>query len=228
MPSNEPTRVIAIRHGETDWNASARLQGQTDIPLNARGQDQAQRLAAALRGEPLSAIYSSDLARAAQTADAVGAVLGLPVAQDQGLRERAFGIFEGLTPTEVGLQWPEQNRRWRQRDADFGPQGGEVLREFHARCVDTVTRLAGEHLGQSIAIVAHGGVLDCLYRAALRIDLDAPRTWTIGNATINRLLYTPAGFTVVGWSDDFHLEDDAIDELRESPAARNGSERPPR
>lgn len=208
----EATRVLAIRHGETEWNAQTRLQGQIDIPLNERGRDQARRLAHALRDEPLAAIYSSDLSRAAGTADAVARMLGLPVQHEPGLRERCFGIFEGLTHLEVGERWPLENERWRNRDVDFGPEGGEVLGDFHHRCVQTATRLAARHPGQTIALVAHGGVLDCLYRAASRIELHAPRTWRIGNATINRLLYTPGGFSIVGWSDDLHLEDRSLDE----------------
>ncbi len=208
----EATRVIAVRHGETDWNAAARMQGQIDIPLNERGRDQARRVGLALRDETLAAVYSSDLSRAEHTAAAIAAEVGVPVQRDEGLRERHFGIFEGLTVDEVRRRWPLDCERWQRRDARFGPEGGEVLADFHARCVDTVMRLCAAHPGEAIAVVAHGGVLDCLYRAALRIPLDSPRTWRIGNATINRLLCTPGGLTVVGWSDDLHLEDDPIDE----------------
>jgi 2,3-bisphosphoglycerate-dependent phosphoglycerate mutase len=208
----EATRVIAVRHGETDWNATARMQGQIDIPLNERGRDQARRVGIALREEPLAAVYSSDLSRAEQTAAAIAAEVGVTVQRDEGLRERGFGIFEGLTVDEVRMRWPLDCERWQRRDARFGPEGGEVLADFHARCVDTALRLCAAHPGQAIALVAHGGVLDCLYRAALRIPLDSPRTWRIGNATINRLLCTPGGLTVVGWSDDLHLEDAPIDE----------------
>ena len=213
MALQEPTRVLAIRHGETEWNVQTRLQGQTDVPLNRRGEDQVRRLAEAIRREPLTAVYSSDLARAARTAEAIGRALGLPVHHETGLRERAFGVFEGFTHLEVGERWPLENQRWRQRDIDFGPEGGEVLSDFDARCVATATRLSAAHPGETIALVAHGGVLDCLYRAASRIELQAPRTWKIGNASINRLLYTPQGFTLVGWSDDHHLEDAPLDEL---------------
>jgi probable phosphoglycerate mutase len=75
-----------------------------------------------------------------------------------------------------------------------------------------VARLAAAHPGQTIAVVAHGGVMDCLYRAAARLELDAPRSWQLGNASINRLLYTPQGFTLVGWSDTYHLEEVSLDE----------------
>ncbi len=165
-----------------------------------------------MAGEGLHAVYTSDLQRAYETAQAVGRGAGLPLRTDVGLRERGFGEFEGRTFKEIEAQWPEQSVRWRRRDPDFGPAGGEALRDFYQRCVDTATRLAAAHPGQSIALVAHGGVMDCLYRAATRVELQAPRSWLLGNASINRLLYTPEGFTLVGWSDTLHLERPARDE----------------
>jgi probable phosphoglycerate mutase len=206
------TRVIAIRHGETAWNVDTRIQGQLDIPLNDTGRWQARRMAEALSHEPLQAIYASDLGRAHQTASALAEVAGLPVQADKGLRERGFGIFQGLTFKEIEQRWPQESERWRKRDPEFGPEGGETLSAFYARSVATAERLAAAHPGETIALVAHGGVMDCLYRAASRIDLRAPRTWQLGNASINRLLYTGSGFTLIGWSDTQHLDAAALDE----------------
>ena len=206
------TRVLAIRHGETAWNVDTRIQGQLDIPLNDTGRWQASRLAHALAGEPLQAVYASDLGRARETAQALAAAVGLEVVLDPGLRERGFGIFEGRTFREIEQQWPEQAQRWRRRDADFGPEGGETLAAFYERCIAAATRIAQSHLGEAIALVAHGGVLDCLYRAGTRVALQAPRTWLLSNAGINRLLYTTEGFSLVGWGDTLHLEDPALDE----------------
>lgn len=199
------TRLIAIRHGETAWNADGRLQGQLDIPLNARGQRQAACLAEALRHEDLAAIYSSDLCRARATAQALAGPLGLAVHTDAGLRERCFGVFEGATREEVALRWPEERVRWQSRDPEHTPPGGESLRVFSARCVASASRLAQAHPGQTIALVCHGGVLDSLYRAATGQALDAPRTWLLTNAGINRLLHSGGRFTLVGWSDTSHL-----------------------
>jgi probable phosphoglycerate mutase len=202
----EPTRIFALRHGETAWNVDTRIQGQLDVPLNQTGRWQAERLAQALADERLAAVYASDLARAHETALAVGRVAGVPVLSERELRERGFGRFEGHTFAEIEQRWPEESRRWRRREPDFGPGGGETLRAFYARCVGAAARIAAAHPGQTIALVAHGGVMDCLYRAALRIELVAPRTWQLGNASINRLLFTEAGFAMVGWSDTLHLE----------------------
>jgi probable phosphoglycerate mutase len=202
---SEPTRIIAIRHGETDWNAAARIQGHTDIALNAAGRWQASQLSRGLADERLDAVYASDLLRAYETALAFAGPKGVEVVREPGLRERQFGSFEGFSFEEIERRWPDDARRWRQRDEDFGPGGGETLRDFYARIVATTERLALRHAGQNIVLVAHGGVLDCLYRAATRLALNAPRTWEVGNASINRLLHSPEGLTLVGWSDEGHL-----------------------
>ena len=208
-PDQQPTRILAIRHGETAWNVDGRIQGQLDVALNEAGRWQVQRLALAVAEEDIAAVYSSDLLRAFETAQAVARGLGLPIVTDVGLRERGFGEFEGLTYAEISQRFPEMTERWRKRDPSFGAPGGETLNWFYARSVATATRLAALHPGQTIALVSHGGVMDCLYRAAARLALDAPRSWQLGNTAINRLLYTPQGFTLVGWSDTCHLDDDA-------------------
>ena len=202
----EVTRILAIRHGQTAWNADGRIQGHTDIPLDELGQWQAEQLAQALADDELQAIVASDLQRARQTAAPLAARKGLPVQTDVGLRERGFGDFEGLSFAQIELRWPEQAAAWRQRDPDFGARGGEVLRDFRARVVAAVERLALAHRGQCIALVTHGGVLDLLYREATRLALDAPRTWQLANAGINRLLHSGQGLTLVGWADVGHLD----------------------
>ena len=205
MPG-QGTRVLAIRHGETDWNVGTRIQGHLDIGLNATGRWQADRLAQALADEPLAAVYSSDLSRAFDTARAVADVAGLVVRGEPALRERDFGQFQGLTFAQIAVAWPAQSERWRKRDPAFAPEGGESLADFYARCVGAAARVAAAHPGETIALVAHGGVLDCLYRAATRIDLRAPRSWVVTNASINRLLYSSEGFSLVGWADAGHLD----------------------
>jgi probable phosphoglycerate mutase len=208
----QTTRIIVIRHGETAWNVDTRLQGHLDIALNTKGIWQAGQVAQALRGEDIDAVYASDLLRAWQTANAVAHATGAPLTASVGLRERGFGSFQGKTYAELEAQWPEDAMRWRKRDPDWAPPGGESLREVHARVHTTATQLAQQHLGGQIVWVAHGGVLDQLYRIATGQDLQAPRTWHLGNAAINRLLWTPEGFSLVGWGDTHHLEDTALDE----------------
>lgn len=206
----EPTRLLVLRHGRTAWNVETRIQGQMDAPLDALGRWQAERLGAAvaeaLAGEAIAAVYSSDLQRALHTAQPLARRAGMAVLPDLRLRERGFGSFEGHTHAEIEATWPEAAQRWRQRDVDFQPGGGEALTTFYARCVGAVSELAARHPGRTIAIFAHGGVLDCLYRAAVGVTLNAPRSWQLGNATINRLLHHGEGLSLVGWNDDAHLE----------------------
>ena len=210
----QATRIIAIRHGETSWNVDTRIQGHLDIPLSANGRWQAQRLADALKDDPMAAIYASDLTRAWETAQYVGRAQGIEVTREIGLRERGFGDFEGKTFAEIEALLPDQSLRWRQRDPAFSPAGGESLVDLRSRVINAAERLAAQHPGELIALVGHGGVMDVLYRAATRLDIQAPRTWALGNAAINRLLWTPEGFTLVGWADTQHLDDDALDEVR--------------
>jgi len=206
------TRILAIRHGETAWNVDTRIQGQLDVPLNDTGRWQAQRLGRAVADERIDAVYASDLARAYETAQAVATESGQPIVTDSGLRERHFGEFEGFTWKEIQQRWPQESEGWGERELDVAPARGESLRQFCARCVAAATRIAAAHPGQTVAMIAHGGVMDCLYRAASRISLHAPRSWQLGNASINRLLYTPQGFTLVGWSDTHHLDGEALDD----------------
>ena len=208
----EPTRIIAIRHGETAWNADTRIQGHLDIPLNEQGRRQAHRLGHALHDEPIAAIYASDLSRARETAQYVARAVAKDVIEDKGLRERCFGDFEGKTFAEIEVLLPEQSLRWRKRDPEFTPTGGESLLALRKRVLDAAERLAAKHAGELIVLVGHGGVMDVLYRAATRLDIQAPRSWALGNAAINRLLWTPEGFTLVGWADTNHLDNDTLDE----------------
>jgi probable phosphoglycerate mutase len=210
----QATRILAIRHGETAWNVDTRIQGHLDIPLNDTGLQQARWLAQSLaERDALHAIYASDLSRAHVTAQTIGQALGLPVTPHTGLRERAFGDFQGRTFTEIEAELPEHARHWRQRTPDWAPPGaGESLLALRERVLATVDALAARHLGEQIALVAHGGVMDVLYRAATRLDLQAPRTWLLPNTAVNRLLWTPEGLNLVGWADTSHLEGRSRDE----------------
>ncbi|OQW86880.1 MAG: histidine phosphatase family protein [Rhodoferax ferrireducens] len=208
----QATRIIAIRHGETAWNVDTRLQGHLDIALNDVGLWQARRVAQALADESVDAIYASDLLRAWQTAQTIAEVAGCPLTAHTGLRERGFGEFEGKTYAEIEAIWPDLSQQWRKRVPDWAPPGGESLRTMRERVLTTASSLAARHIGGQIVLVAHGGVMDMLYRLATGQELQAPRAWHLGNAAINRLLWTPEGFTLVGWADTSHLENGSLDE----------------
>jgi len=150
-------RILRARHGETEWNALGRLQGHTDIPLNEAGRAQARALAQSVAGAGIAAIATSDLVRARETGEIVAAALGLgaPVIEP-GLRERRFGVFEGLTRDQCAAQHPEAWRAWQARTG--GPPGAEPREQAIARMAEALARLAAAEGGPAL-VVSHGGVM---------------------------------------------------------------------
>jgi probable phosphoglycerate mutase len=211
------TEILLIRHGETEWNAVRRLQGHLDVALNAEGERQAAALGQALLDEPLDVIVASDLQRAMQTAQAIAQPRGMIVQVDPGLRERCYGAFEGVMYSEIAERFPEAYAAWQARDIDArfppGERQAETLREFHDRAIDTITRLAELHNHTKIALVTHGGVLECAYRAAKGVGLLSPRDFDIFNASINRIVWDGATLHVTEWSNIAHLTQTALDEV---------------
>jgi len=211
------TTIILVRHGVTDWNRASRFQGQIDIPLNDEGRRQAEatgrRLGADAGRERIAAVHSSDLSRAAQTAEPIARALGLPVQHDMSLRERHYGDFEGRTHDEIASELADAWQRWRAREPDFAlPGGGESLRGFHARVEGALLALAARYPSATVVAVAHGGVLDCAYRIAAGLPLDAPRGHDLLNASLNRIMFDGGRFRLLDWADVAHL-DEALDDV---------------
>jgi len=210
-------KIILIRHGETAWNAERRLQGHLDIPLNAEGERQARLLAGALAAEPLDLIVSSDLQRARQTAQAVATLRGMPLLVEPGLRERCYGGFEGLLYSEIEQRFPAEFAAWQARDVDAilpdGKNCGESFRQFYERATCAILGLAQAYPGRSIAMVAHGGVLECAYRMALGLPLETPRDFKVFNASINRFHLEEGRLALDSWGEVAHLQPAVLDEL---------------
>jgi 2,3-bisphosphoglycerate-dependent phosphoglycerate mutase len=217
MSKTDPTTILLIRHGETAWNAERRLQGHLDIALNPEGERQARLLAEALAGERIDVIVSSDLLRARQTADALSRVHGLPVRIDRALRERCYGGFEGLLYAEIAQRFPQEFAAWQARDVDavlpVGANLGETFRQFNARVNRALLGWADEHPGQTLALVAHGGVLECVYRAALDMALETPRNFKVLNASINRFTVAGGAIALTSWGEVGHLRPAVLDDL---------------
>ena len=211
------TTIVLIRHGETTWNAERRLQGHIDIGLSPAGVSQAGALGLALAGEPLDAIIASDLGRAHDTALAVAGHHGLPVFNDSQLRERCYGAFEGLLYAEIEQRYPQHYLDWQARDIDkvmpSGVREAESFRQFYARSLGAIGAWAERYRGRRIAVVAHGGVLECAYRAAAGMTLDGPRDFQIRNASINRFTFKEGALALEHWGDVAHLNATAMDEL---------------
>jgi probable phosphoglycerate mutase len=200
------TQVIAIRHGETEWNLKGRFQGHMDSPLSRLGRSQAAALGQRIAAESFDAIYSSDLGRALDTAGAIASRSGHAVLADARLRERNFGVLEGLTEAEIIAAHGETLERLRRPEPDFRIPGGESLRQAYDRCVAAFTALANLHSGGTIVVVCHGGVLAHLYQHATGAPMDTPRKFSVLNASVNRFRLTGGRWELVQWGDVAHLD----------------------
>ena len=191
------TEILIVRHGQTSWNVERRIQGWRDIELNENGHSQAKALAtflAAQHQQPeqrIDAVYSSDLLRAQQTAQAVAQSLTLPFRVIQGIRERNYGVLEGVPFDRMHEHDPVSAKVWAERDPDGIIPNGETLRQFHQRVTDSLHTVASDHPGQRVIVVTHGGAMDIIWRQATGTDLQAPRKALLLNASINRIGITP-------------------------------------
>jgi broad specificity phosphatase PhoE len=166
--------LILVRHGETDWNRDRRYQGHADPPLNEAGRAQAHELAGSLEELELDAIYTSDLRRAAETAEIIHAGRDIPLWRERGLREIDVGSWSGLTRAEIEERFPGAEHH-----------DGETPEAMRERVVGTVTAIAGRHDGERLLIVSHGGALRALLHHALEDDSVPP----VQNCAIYRLAF---------------------------------------
>jgi len=204
------TRILIVRHGETEWNAAGRVQGWTDSCLSDRGRAQAARLAARLAATSLAAVYASDLSRARDTALALAGEWNLPVITQPGLRERCYGDWEGLTPRELETRYPDGWHRYHvQRDLNARVPGGENWEEVFARFLPVLHQIIADHPGpeETVALVGHGGSLRAGILDALNAPLATLLRLRLDNASLSRLDYRGADQgCVVFLNDTSHLE----------------------
>lgn len=209
------TRFCLVRHGETDWNVARRLQGHTDIPLNTAGVTQALQLAQSLKKSncQFDVIYCSDLERAAKTADAIVASLQMRAILNPNLRERHLGALQGLTIDEAPLIQPALWQAHLARELDHDMSGGESIHQFAQRIASALENLRKEHLGQTILLVSHGGVLDMIYRLATNQSLNSERIVSVPNASLNWISHDGATWKIDQWADTRHLEHDSLENV---------------
>ena len=204
-----------MRHGETDWNVARRLQGHTDIALNIHGLAQAQQLAQSLKQAHLEfdVLYTSDLKRAADTANAIVEYLKTPAITNRELRERHLGALQGLTLDEAPIVKPDLWRAHLARELDHEMSGGESIAQFSQRIRGALEALRLKHLGKCILLVSHGGALDMMYRIATNQALDAQRVAVVPNASLNWISHDGEAWRLDRWADIGHLEKLALDNL---------------
>ena len=181
------TTLILVRHGETDWNRDGRFQGHADPPLNERGRRQAHALAEQFAREPIEAVYASDLVRAHETATIIAERLGLDVVVDPELRERDVGEWSGLTLAEIEERFPNQLDQWRSGHITVG----ESRESLTDRALTAALRIAAAHPDGEVLLVAHGGTLRMLRRAAAPRD-EPPAA--MANGEVARIAVRDGGF----------------------------------
>lgn len=197
--------VHVVRHGQTGSNAGGRIQGQSESPLSALGMRQAQCVAQGLGGRSLAAIYSSDLGRARQTATPLAGVQELDVRLDERLRERHYGVLEGLSWAEVEAQYPEIYEGLGVGQADLPIPGGESRDDLFARIVPAFDEIAAAHSGQEVAVVSHGGVLAALLGHVLDLDRNGRPPIRTLNGGISSFEVNEGEWKLVTWGAVSHL-----------------------
>lgn len=206
------TQLIIVRHGQTEWNIAGIRQGHLDSRLTSKGAAQANALARRLARERFSALYSSDLGRAVQTSMAIAELTGHEIITDARLRERHLGIFQGLNAAEISEKYPEERRLLRTMGPEYVIPGGESMRQQVERNVSYLNDLAQKHIGETIVVVTHGGVVSGFFRHTLAIPLDAPRRFEFVNAGLNVFVHEEEHWMLLTWGDVSHLAPGATSE----------------
>jgi len=202
-------RLLLVRHGLTDWNAAQRFQGQHDVPLNLTGRQQAAALGERLAGEPIQAIYASDLQRAQATARAIAARHPCPVVVKPRLREISFGAWEGLTYAEIASGDPAMLAAWENNILENAPPGGETLNQLARRVQTVLDDLLAAHEGATLLLVAHGGPLQVL--ACLALGLPPEKYWMfhLSPGSLSEIAIYPQGGIVNLLNDTCHQKEES-------------------
>ena len=199
-------RLIAIRHGETEWNVQGREMGQLDSPLTPRGRRQAQAIADRLSREYFSALYCSDLGRAVETAEIVAAASGVRAVVNIGLRERHMGIFQGLTKAEMAQRYPSEYSAYRRLGHSYQIPNGESGQQRLDRSVRVFSALASEHVEGTIIAITHGGFLMGFFEHVLGLGPGNGWRFKKQNAAYNCFEFASGRWSLETWNDTSHLQ----------------------
>ena len=199
------TSFIVLRHGETIENATGRWQGQLDGALTELGMAQAAAMGRRLRETSIDCVYASDLGRTQHTAQLITAQIGHDIRLDPRLRERHYGIFQSLTTAEMAERHPEAWARHLSADPDFALPGGESQKQLRDRSLAFFHEAVVRHADQTVLVVTHGGVLNCLLRFVLGLTLQQPRRFAVRHTAFNRFAHSDDGWMLEVWGDISHL-----------------------
>ena len=189
-------KLYLIRHGETDYNNALRFQGQTDVLLNRKGIEQAERVAEFFRDIPLRAIYTSNLKRASTTAEIIGRVKGIEPQETDALREMSFGIWENMNSKDIQKKYAKEWKDFFASPANIKIPQGESMSDVQKRAYPEVQRILDEYPEGDVAFVAHGGIIRVLICTMLGLDLN--RSWHlhVGNASVTCFYYWGRSYTL--------------------------------
>ncbi len=201
------TRILLVRHGETEWNRIRRFQGRSDLPLNKKGRSQARALALALKDEPIIAIHSSPLARAIETAHFIKAFHpSTPLFEEEGLIEMDLGDFDGMEIQQWIAKYPDFRKAWEKNPATVTMPGGESLQDVQFRAVDTLERIVQHYpLGSTFLICSHNFVIIAILCYASETSFDKFRNWRQETASLNVIHKRGHQFHVEMVNDRSHL-----------------------
>jgi probable phosphoglycerate mutase len=203
------TTLLIVRHGETVWNVEDRYQGHGDSPLTAAGRAQARAAGRRLREMGIQSLVASDLGRTRETAGLIAEATGHGVEVDRRLRERHYGVLEGLTVAAIRQQHPAVLARLQANDPDYTIPEGESHRQHYRRNVECIEELAASRAGAVVALVAHGGVLDSVFRFVARLPLQQPRCFVVPNASLSAVslgtFYGTTRWVIETWGEVGHL-----------------------
>ena len=199
-------KLYLVRHGETDYNNTMRFQGQTDIPLNQTGVEQAEKLAAFFKDIPLDAVYSSSLQRAGKTAEIIAEEKGLEPVSLDALKEMSFGIWENMNSSDIQKKYPREWKDFFANPANTKIPQGESMNDVQKRAYPEIKRILDQYPEGNIAFVAHGGVIRVLICTMLGLDLN--RAWRIhvGNASVTCIYYWGRSYTLDFANETLHLK----------------------
>jgi alpha-ribazole phosphatase len=201
-------RLIFVRHGETPWNVTLQYQGQANVPLNERGREQARRVAERLRRLDVAALYSSDLARAWETAEVLGAALGRTPTPMAELREIDVGQWEGYTPEELYRRFPDHMAEYKRDPARTVRLGGESYAQLQTRALVALNHIQEAHKqGETVVAVSHGGTIRALLCHVIDLDLaNFGRMW-LDNGSLTEFRLGRNGWRLMRLNDAAHVEE---------------------
>jgi broad specificity phosphatase PhoE len=199
------TRLLLVRHGQSEWNAAGRIQGQVDIKLDETGRQQAELIADRLAVEPVAAIYSSPLQRAKVTADVIAARFNLPVTLDSRLMEYDFGVISGSTWHDVVENHPEFASRWLEDPWAVAVADSEGRVNFAARVMSAVQDITAQYPAEQVVVVAHGGTFGVYLTAMLGLDLNRRHPFHFGNTSLNLVEVRDGAFHIHYLNNTCHL-----------------------